>query len=63
MLVEIIGRFPCKNCGGTCINAHEETIFYWVEINHLLREDIIHYICKSCGDTLIKVINHTEEKY
>ena len=63
MPVEIIGGFPCKNCGGTYINTHEETIFYWVEINHLLREDIIHYICKSYGDTLIKMVNHTEEKY
>ena len=63
MPVEIIGGFPCKNCGGTRTNAHEETTFYWVEVNYLLREDIIYYICASCGDTLIKVITHTEEKY
>ena len=63
MPVEIIGGFPCKNCGGTRTNAHKETIFYWVEINHLLREDILYYIFQSCGDTLIKVTNHTEEKY
>ena len=63
MPVEIIGGYPCKNCGGSKVNAREETIFYWVEINHLLREDSIYYICRHCEKILIKVINHTEEKY
>ena len=39
MPVEIIWGFPCKNCGGKETNAHEETVFYWVEVNHLLREE------------------------
>ena len=63
MPVEIIGGYPCKNCGGSEVKAGEETIFYLVEINHPLREDSIYYICRHCEKIFIKVINHTEEKY
>ena len=63
MPVEIPGGFPCRNCRGTKTEPHEETVFYWVEVNHLLREDTINYLCSDCGKILIKVINHTEEKY
>ena len=63
MPIEIIGDFPCKYCGGTEIRTQEETIFYWVEVNHLLREDIINYTCWDCEKILIRVTHHTEEKY
>ena len=63
MPIEIIGGFPCKYCGGTKTRSQEETIFYWVEVNHLLREDTIFYTCWNCEKILIKVTHHTEEKY
>ena len=63
MAVEVVGGFPCKNCGCTKTRAQEKTTFYWVQVNHLLREDIIYYTCWDCEKILIKVVNHTEEKY
>ena len=63
MPVEVPGGFPCKNCGCTKTIPQEKTTFYWVEVNYLLRKDIIDYICWNCEKVLIKVINHTEEKY
>ena len=63
MPVEIIGAYPCKYYGRSEIKTKEETIFYWVEINHILREVTTSYICRNCNKILIKVIHHTEEKY
>ena len=63
MPVEIVGGFPCNYCGCTKTKAHEETIFYWVETNHLLWEDTIYYTCRDREKILIKVIHHSEEKY
>ena len=63
MPVEIMGGYPCEYCGCSEIKAKEETIFYWVEINHILREDTTNYICRNCDKSLIKVIHDTEEKY
>ena len=63
MPVEIVGGYPCKNCGGIEIKAKEETVFYWVEINHILRQDTTSYMCRNCEKTLVKVIHHTEERY
>ena len=63
MPTEIINGYPCRLCGGTEIKAKKECIFYWVEINHRLREDKTSYICINCDSVLIQVIHHTEEKY
>ena len=63
MPVDIINGYPFKLCGGVEIKAKKESIFYWVEVNHLLREDKTSYICSNCDSVLIQVIHHSEEKY
>ena len=63
MPVEIINGCPCRICGGVNIKDKRESTFYWVETNHLLREDKISYICRNCDSVLVQVIHHTEEKY
>ena len=60
---KIVGGYPYKNCGGIEIKTKEETVFYWVEINHILREDTTSYICRNCEKIFVKVIHHTEERY
>ena len=39
MPIEIINGYPCGICGGVDIKDKSERTFYWVETNHLLRED------------------------
>ena len=63
MPVEIINGYPCGICGGVDIKDKKKVTFYWVEINHILREDKISYICRNCDSVLVEVIYHTEEKY
>ena len=63
MPFDIMNGYPHKLCGCWDIKVKKECTFYWVEINHLLREDITYYICKNCDKVLIQVTNHTEEKY
>ena len=63
MPVEIINGYSCEICGGVEIKDKKECTFYWVETNHLLREDRISYICRNCDSVLVQVIHHTEEKY
>ena len=31
MPVEIIGGYPCSQCGSTAIEEEEDNTFYWVE--------------------------------
>ena len=63
MPVEIINGYPCGICGDVYIKDKKKITFYWVEINHLLREDKTSYICRNCDSVLVEVIYHTEEKY
>ena len=63
MPVDIVNGYPRKVCGCWDIKVKKECIFYWVEINHLLTENITYYLCKDCERILIKVNHHTEERY
>jgi len=63
MPVDIVNDYPCSDCGYQEFLIKEKILFYWVEVNHLLRENTTQYMCKSCGKVLIKVVHHTEEKH
>ena len=63
MPVELISGYPCKLCGCCDIKVQENCIFHWVEVKIILREDTTDYICENCNEVLIRVINHTEERY
>ena len=63
MPVEIVNEYPCElyKCG--TLELVKMSTFYWVERDILLIEDKLDYNCYSCKNTLIRVIEHKEEKF
>ena len=63
MVVDILGGYPCKQCGSWSIERKTDCTYHWINFGVVLVEKITDYICKLCKHILIQVIEHKEEKY
>ena len=45
MLVNIIGGYPCKICGGRSVEVQTEREYYWVDFGVVLKEAMTNYSC------------------